>query len=129
MLLCRTDRAMVDTFKDTQIPSGTKMRSGGKWHHLPPEYRKRAILGFPNVRYFPERQKKDPFSRAFFRSLLRRGRNGLFPVILIPEYPEIDYQGEGFVHCGIRCLFDNTFLWVFLRRDLQRLSYDCFHGT
>ena len=39
-----------------------------------------------------ERLKKDPFSRVLFRSVLSGGKCvGLFPVIFIPEYPEIDH--------------------------------------
>ena len=74
-------------------------------------------------------QKKGPRKKAFFRFLFLRGWAGFFPIIFIPEYPEVDHQGEGFVHRGIRYFFDDTFLGVFLGRDFQRLFNCCFHRT
>ncbi|MDC6406338.1 MULTISPECIES: hypothetical protein [Maribacter] len=55
---CRANCAAVQHLKYTHIPRGTKMRSVGKWHHLPTEYMERAFLGFHNVRCSPGTPKK-----------------------------------------------------------------------
>lgn len=55
---CRANCAAVQHLKYTHIPPGTKMRSVGKWYHLPTEYIEWAFLAFRNVRCSPRNAKK-----------------------------------------------------------------------